>query len=75
MSSYDYDYVCETQMLYDTFCPYCHKEIVVCQIEQEPGFRDVEEMRCPYCKKVITTSMTYEYVTFPKYLDFEKKER
>jgi hypothetical protein len=33
--------------------------------EQEPGFRDTEELICPYCGEIIKESMEYIYFTYP----------
>ena len=45
-------------------CPKCGKEYM-CEIsEQEPGFRDVEVERCPYCNDLVRVSMEYEFFTY-----------
>jgi len=48
---------------YIEICPKCNKKFRVYEEEQIPGFRDMEYMICPYCKKTIRQSMEYEYVT------------
>lgn len=59
-------------MRYDGFnlstlstCPKCHKRFRVMMEEQEPGFRDTEELICPYCGEIIKESMEYIYFTYP----------
>ena len=52
-------------------CPKCKKKFKVLETEQIPGFRDTEEMICPYCGHIVRTSMTYEFTTFP----LEENER
>lgn len=47
-------------------CPYCEKEFYCVYVEQTPGFRDTEEKVCPYCKKVLRTSMEYEFYTYER---------
>lgn len=42
-------------------CKYCHKEFKQTTVWQTPGFRDTEESVCPYCKRVIETSMEKEF--------------
>lgn len=44
-------------------CPKCGKQFRVYEVEQIPGFRDTEEMICPYCKHVCRTSLEYEFTT------------
>lgn len=46
-----------------TTCPKCGKQFRVYEVEQIPGFRDTEEMICPYCKHVCRTSLEYEFMT------------
>ena len=45
-------------------CPKCGKEYMCIYTEQTPGFRDTEEKRCPHCKKVLETSMEWEFTTY-----------
>ena len=44
-------------------CPECGKEFVCYYYEQKPGFRLPEDKICPYCDKVIKTSLAYEFTT------------
>lgn len=44
-------------------CPNCKKEFGCYMTEQEPGFRWDEDMVCPYCHYVVTTSLTWEFST------------
>lgn len=46
---------------YKTKCPECGKEFIVTEFDQIPGFRDKEELICPYCHKVLRTSMEVEF--------------
>lgn len=47
-------------------CLCCGNEFYCEYVEQIPGFRDVEEKTCPYCKTVLRTSMEYEFITYEK---------
>ena len=42
-------------------CPNCNKTYICVEEEQTPGFRDLEEERCPYCGSVNNRNMTYDY--------------
>lgn len=44
-------------------CPECGKRMRIHAIEQTPGFRSMEELKCPHCGKVLKESMAYEYST------------
>ena len=48
---------------YRKTCPKCKKRFEVTEIEQVPGFRWKEDLKCPYCGEVLCTSMEYEYIT------------
>ena len=42
-------------------CPKCKKVFKVQKTRQEPGFRDMETLYCPYCNQEIEHSMEWEY--------------
>lgn len=44
-------------------CPECGKTFECLYEEQTPGFRDNSDKRCPYCGKVLETSMEWEFYT------------
>ena len=44
-------------------CPECGKEFECIYEEQVPGFRTMDEKRCPYCDAILSQSMTYEFTT------------
>ena len=44
-------------------CPKCGKEFECDYEEQQPGFRMLDEKRCPYCKAILMKSMEYEFTT------------
>ncbi len=44
-----------------TNCKKCNKTYFCSRTEQIPGFRDMEEERCPYCGEINAKSMTYDY--------------
>ena len=50
--------------IYRRLCPNCKKSFEVHEQEQVPGFRCVDELKCPYCGYVLRTSMEYEYMTY-----------
>ena len=47
-------------------CPYCGKDFYCEYVEQIPGFRDKEDKVCPHCKRVLRTSMEYEFYTYAR---------
>lgn len=48
---------------YVVSCPKCKRKFKVYETNQIPGFRDTEDMICPYCGEKVKTSMEYEYTT------------
>lgn len=44
-------------------CPHCKKTFNCYRKPQIPGFRDAEDMICPYCDKLVKTSMEWEFYT------------
>lgn len=46
-------------------CPNCGKLFNCTFIEQEPGFRDIEELRCPYCKVLLTRTNRFDFWVEP----------
>lgn len=44
-----------------TNCKKCNKTYKCSKTEQQPGFRDMEEERCPYCGEINDRSMEYDY--------------
>lgn len=52
-------------------CSVCGKRFSFAEEEQEPGFRVMDELRCPYCKTVLAQSMEVEYL-FVEGLEVEK---
>lgn len=44
-------------------CPKCGHEYICQMTDQEPGCRDFEEERCPYCDELVRVSMEYEFYT------------
>ena len=58
------DHINEYAFKREEECPFCHK-IFMCEFtEQTPGFRWDEDMKCPYCGKVVKTSLEYEFFTY-----------
>lgn len=49
---------------YEEICPSCGRKFLTVQTEQIPGFRDLCDETCPYCKHTLRESMTYEFSTF-----------
>ena len=56
LEDYRFNYVC--------VCPHCGKQFLVYEEEQIPGFRNLEDMICPYCNSVVKQSMEFEYRTY-----------
>ena len=47
---------------YEMKCPHCGEEYIVWDEEQVPGFRMLDEERCPYCNELTgRRSMEVEY--------------
>ncbi|MCR5837148.1 MAG: hypothetical protein K6G88_11630 [Lachnospiraceae bacterium] len=46
-------------------CPKRNKPYRQYREEQMPGCRDKEEDKCPYCREVVETSMSYDYHNYP----------
>ena len=56
------DFLLDMNTIYEKYtCKACNKEYECVKTEQTPGFRDMEENRCPYCGNVNEKSMTYDY--------------
>ena len=53
----------DTSSTYDIVCPHCREVFECTEYEQVPGFRDMEDMYCPYCGKVVRSSMEYYFHT------------
>lgn len=55
-------YICDYYEV-EEVCPKCGERFSCIYSEQTPGFRFEEVKVCPYCKEVLETSMTYEFIT------------
>lgn len=44
-------------------CPNCGKKFSVFMTYQEPGCRELEEERCPYCSYICNSSFEWDYST------------
>ena len=49
---------------YKETCLYCKMKFTVTEVPQEPGFRMRDQLRCPFCDRILRYSMSVEfYVT------------
>lgn len=44
-------------------CPHCGKTYICGIIAQRPGYKWREEQICPYCNKIVRTSLEFEFYT------------
>lgn len=44
-------------------CPHCGNLFFFTVVPQTPGFRDTENLICPYCKEIASTSMEWEFTS------------
>lgn len=63
MSIYNHYYVNQKYRIEVCTCKFCDKKYQSVLVEQTPGFRDMEDERCPYCGEVNRSSMEYEFST------------
>lgn len=56
------DHLEDTQTCVVT-CPFCGRNYEVTYIEQAPGCRMKDDEICPYCGKIIRSSMEYDSFT------------
>lgn len=47
-------------------CPKCGKKFSYCEEKQEPGFRQKDELHCPWCGDEIAYSMDVEWTYVEK---------
>ena len=61
--SYQARYCDYAVLKYFENCPFCKEQMLVTATPQEPGYRFREELICPYCGKIVRSSLEYEYKT------------
>lgn len=57
---------------HEVYCCICGKKFRFATEEQEPGFRMLDELRCPWCKSVLEQSMSVEFMKVEKIEDESK---
>lgn len=60
------DHLMDQGCTYEHKCPYCGEIYICSEYPQTPGFRDMEDEVCPYCKKTVRKSMEYEFTTWKR---------
>ena len=53
--------ILEEECIWTVKCQYCGKLFKVIVEDQTPGFRMMEELHCPHCKKLVYSTMEYEF--------------
>ena len=55
------DHYPEDYIEHNVVCSICGKKFRFITEEQIPGFRQMDELRCPYCHTVVAKSMEHEF--------------
>lgn len=46
-------------------CSKCGKLFNCTFVEQEPGFREIEELKCPYCDELLAKTNQFDFLVEP----------
>ena len=67
------DHYPEDYIEHNVICNICGKRFKFMTEQQEPGFRIVDELYCPYCGTLLARSMEVEFLRVEKLEDDSKR--